>query len=188
MNPVVPPRHPLSIGQPLLRALELFAADDGRHGGNGDPLGRVVHASAVPTTANRLQGGAPPLDRSRVEAIAEHLAGVDRIGEQPAHGREVPAAEARRRDDAQALQAPRQRADRSPLIDEPGEQVTHNCCLGLVQANPGRIARSREINPVPVGRPCPGQEGAGPQLAQAATTHALGDQRPLVFGHGAADL
>jgi hypothetical protein len=80
MNPVVPPRHPVIIGQPLLRALELFAVDDGRHGRNGDPLGRIVHASAVPTTADRLQGGAPPLDGSRVEAIAEHLAGVNGIG------------------------------------------------------------------------------------------------------------
>ena len=187
MHLVVPRRHPPSVGQPLLHALELFAIDDGRHGRHGDPLGRVVHAAALPTTADGPQGGAPPLDGSRAQAIAEHLAGVDGIGQQPAHGREVPAAEARRRDDPQASQTPRQLADRSPLI-EPGEQVTRNRRLGLVQANPGGIARSLGVDPVAVGRPGPGQQDAGPQLAQTAAAHALGDQRPLVFGDGAADL
>ncbi len=80
MNSVIPPRHPVIVGQPLLRALEPFAVDDGRHGRNGDPLGRIVYASAVPTTADRPQGGAPPLDGSRAEAVAEHLAGVDGVG------------------------------------------------------------------------------------------------------------
>jgi hypothetical protein len=80
MNSVIPSRHPVIIGQPLLRALKLFTVDDGRHGRNGDPLGRIVYASAVPATADRPQGGAPPLDGSRVEAITEYLAGVNGVG------------------------------------------------------------------------------------------------------------
>jgi hypothetical protein len=80
MNPVVPRRHPLIISQPLLRALKLFAVDDGRHGRNGDPLNRIVYAPAVPITADRPQGGAPPLDGARAEAVAEHLAGVNGVG------------------------------------------------------------------------------------------------------------
>ena len=41
-------REPLIIGHPLLRALEPFAVDDGRHGRDRDPLGRVGHSPAVP--------------------------------------------------------------------------------------------------------------------------------------------
>jgi hypothetical protein len=95
MDPVVPPRHPLIIGQPLLRALKLLAADDGRHGRNRDPLGRVSHPPAVPAAADGPQGGAPPLHGPRAEAVAEDLAEVDGVGQHVAHGREAPAAEAR---------------------------------------------------------------------------------------------
>jgi hypothetical protein len=95
MDPVVPPRHALIIGQPLLRPLELFAADDGRHGRDRDPLGRVGHPPAVPTAAYGPQGGAPPLHGPRAEAVAEDLAEVDGVGQHPAHGRKAPAAEAR---------------------------------------------------------------------------------------------
>ena len=62
MNPVVPRRHPLIIGQPLLRALELFTVDDGRHGCDRDPLGWICHSPAVPSAADRSQGRAAPLN------------------------------------------------------------------------------------------------------------------------------
>ena len=61
MNPVVSPRHPPSVGQPLLRALELFAIDDGRHGRHGDPLGRVVHAE-METLLSCARRGIPTVD------------------------------------------------------------------------------------------------------------------------------
>ena len=53
MHPVVPRRHALIIGQPFLRALELFVADDSRHGRHRNPLGRVRHPPAIPTPAGR---------------------------------------------------------------------------------------------------------------------------------------
>jgi hypothetical protein len=188
MNPVVPRRHPLIIGQPLLRALELFALDNGRHGRDRDPLGRVRHPPAVPATAGRPQGGTPPLNGPGAEAVAEDLTEVDGVGQYPAYGRETPTPETEWRGDAQVVQAPHQLGDRGPLVNKPSEQVTHHHRLRLIQPNPGRIAWSLGVNPVTVGRPRPGQQDAGPQLAQAAAAHPLGDQRPLVLGHRPADL
>src|SRR3954471_17239331 len=158
VRPVVPRRHPLVVGQPLLRALEPFALDDGRHGRDRDPLRRVGYPLAVPDATGRPQGGAPPLDGPRAQAVAEDLTVVHGVGQHPAHRREAPGAEAPGRGDAQTAQAPRQLADRGPLVDEPGEQVTHHRRLRLVQANPGRIARSLGVDPVAVGRPRPGPQ------------------------------
>lgn len=99
-HPVAPRRHPLIVGQPLLRALELFAVDDGRHGRNRDPLGRVCHSPAIPGTAGRPQGGPPPLDGPGAQAVGEDLAEAHGVGQHPAHGREAPAAQTPRRGDA----------------------------------------------------------------------------------------
>jgi hypothetical protein len=44
------------------------------------------------------------------------------------------------------------------------------------------------MEPVAVRRPGPGQELAAAPLRLPAPAHPVGDQRPLVFGHGAADL
>jgi hypothetical protein len=41
VRPIVPPRHPAIIGQPLLGAIELGLADDGGHRRDRDPLGHV---------------------------------------------------------------------------------------------------------------------------------------------------
>ncbi len=86
------------------------------------------------------------------------------------------------------MQAPRQLGDRGPLVNEPGEQAAHHRRLCLVDPNSGRVARPLRVNTVAVGRPRPGQQDTGPQLAQAASAHPLCDQRPLVLGHRAADL
>jgi hypothetical protein len=102
MDPVVPRRHPLTIGQPLLRALELLARNDGRDGRDRDPLGRVRHSPAVAGATGWPQGGAAALDGARAQAVAEDLAKVDWVVQHIAHGREVPALETERRGDAQA--------------------------------------------------------------------------------------
>ena len=103
MDPVVPRRHPLIIGQPLLRALKLFARNDGRHGCDRDPLGRIYHSLAVAGAAGGPQGGAALLDGVRAQAIAEDLAEVDGVVQHIAHGREVPTLEPEWRGDAQAV-------------------------------------------------------------------------------------
>ncbi len=132
VHPVVSRRHPLIIGQPLLRALELFAADDGRHGCNRDPLGRVRHPPAAATAAGRPQGGTSPLDGPCAQAIGEDLAEVHGVGQHSAHSRKAPEAAAPWRGDTQAVQAPRQAGNRDPLVGEPGEQVAHHRRLRLV--------------------------------------------------------
>lgn len=188
MHPVVSRRHPLIIGQPLLRALELFAADDGRHGCDRDPLGRVRHPPAAPAAAGRPQGGTSPLDGLCAQAVGEDLAEVHGVGQHSAHSRKAPEAAAPWRGDTQAVQAPRQAGDRDPLVCEPGEQVAHHRRLRFVQPNACRVARPLGIKPVAIGRPRPGQQHAGAQLAQTAAAHPLGDQGPLILGHRAADL
>ena len=47
MHPVVASRHALIIAQPLLRAVELLLADDGWHGRDRDPFGRVNQPRAA---------------------------------------------------------------------------------------------------------------------------------------------
>jgi hypothetical protein len=103
MNSVIPWRHSLIIGQPFLRALKLFARNDGRHGRDRDPLGRVHHSSAVTGATGGPQGGAALLDGVRAQAVAEDLAEVDRVVQHVAHGREVPTLETEWRGDAQAV-------------------------------------------------------------------------------------
>jgi len=103
MNSVVPRRHSLIIGQPLLRALKLFSRNDGRHGRDRDPLGRIRQPPAVAGATGRPQGGAALLDGARAQAVAEDLAEVDRVVQHIAHGREVPTLETERRGDAQVV-------------------------------------------------------------------------------------
>ena len=86
MHPVVPLGHAPIIGQPLLHALELFARNDGRHGRDRDPLGRVCHSPAVPGTTGRPQGGPPPLDGPGTQAVGEDLAEVHGVGPNPTRG------------------------------------------------------------------------------------------------------
>jgi hypothetical protein len=188
VRPVVPSRHPPIVGQPLLRAVEPLLADDGRHRRDRDPLGRVRQPLAAFSAADRQQGGATPLRRARAQPVGEDLPEVDGIGQHAPQGRGAPGPVPSGRADALAMQALHQGRDRGSLVGEPGEQVAHHRRLRLVQPHPGRVARPLGVEPVAVGRPRPGQQGAGPQLAQAAAAHALGDQGPLVLGHGAADL
>lgn len=86
MNSVVSPCHPLIIGQPFLRALELLAVDNSRNSRNRDLLGRVCHSPALPGAAGRSQGGPPPLDGPRAQTVGEDLAEIHGVGQHPAHG------------------------------------------------------------------------------------------------------
>jgi hypothetical protein len=74
------------------------------------------------------------------------------------------------------------------LVSEPSEQVADHGGLRLVQPHAGWVTRPFGVEPVTVGRPRPGQQGAGLQLAQATTPHSLGDQGSLVLGYCTTDL
>ncbi len=189
MHPVVAPCHLAIIGQPLPCAIKLCLADDGGHRRDRNPLGRIhrlrgSHAAA----ANRQQGRAALLGRACADAVGEDLADVGWVGQHTVQGRRAPGPVSPGRDDPHLVEAPLQGIDRLALVGEPHEQVTHHRSLRLVQANAGGIARPIGIKPVAVGWPCPWQQGAGAQLAQAAAAHALGDQGALILGDGATDL
>ena len=90
--------------------------------------------------------------------------------------------------DPEPAQALHQSHDGHALVGVPGEEITDHRRLRLVQPHAGRIPRAIRVEPIAVGRSCPGQQGAGAQLAQAAAAHALGNQRALILGHGTPDL
>ncbi len=80
MHPVVASCHAPIIAQPLLRTIELLLADDGRHGRDCNPFGRVCQPCAALAAADRQQGGAALLRRMPAQPIGEDLTAVDRIG------------------------------------------------------------------------------------------------------------
>ena len=57
VHPVVPFGHAAIIGQPLLRAVELLLSNDGGHGGDRNPLGRVRDALGEPPRVSRRRFG-----------------------------------------------------------------------------------------------------------------------------------
>jgi hypothetical protein len=188
MHPVVASCHASIIAQPLLRAIELLLADDGRHGRDRDPFGRVRQPRAALAVADRQQGGAAPLRRIPAQPIGEDLPEVDGIGQHAAQDGGTPPPVSPGGGNAKAMQMLHQGRHRGALVGEPGEQVADHGGLRLVQPHAGWVTRPFGVEPVAVGRPRPGQQGAGTQLAQATTPHPLGDQGSLVLGHRAADL
>jgi hypothetical protein len=91
VHPVVASRHAPIIAQPLLRAVELLLADDGRHGRDRDPFGRVNQPRAALAATDRQQGGAAPLRRMPMQPVGEDLPEVDGVGQQIAQDRGAPA-------------------------------------------------------------------------------------------------
>ena len=91
VHPVVASRHASIIAQPLLRAIELLLADDGRHGRDRDPFGRVRQPRAALAAADRQQGGAAPLRRMPAQPVGEDLPEVDGIGQHAAQDGGAPA-------------------------------------------------------------------------------------------------
>jgi hypothetical protein len=60
--------------------------------------------------------------------------------------------------------------------------------LSEIDGDTTGVSGTVRMEPVAGGRTSPGQQEAGLQLHEAAATHPLGDQRPLVLGHGTTDL
>ncbi len=180
---------PCGVGQPLLRAVELHLADDGGHGGDQDPFGRVHRLrGSQAAVAHREQSRAAPRGRSGAGTVGKDLAEVGGVRQHAAQGRAVPGPVSPGRGDAQAIKTVLQGVERLTLVGEPGEQIAHHCSFGLVQPHACRVARPLGVEPVAVEWPRPGQQRAGALLAQAAATHPLADQGALILGHGAADL
>ncbi len=176
------------MAQSLLHAVELVLADDGRDPRDRDPFGRVRDPLGASAAADGEQGGAARLGGPRAQAVAEHLAEIDRVGQHAAQGGGAPVRAPPGGGDPEPAQALHQGRDGHALVGVPGEEIADHRRLRLVQPHAGRVPRAIRVEPVAVGRPRPGQQGAGAQLAQAATAHALGDQRAFVLGHRAPDL
>ena len=60
--------------------------------------------------------------------------------------------------------------------------------FALLNANAARVTGMEGIQTVAVGRCAPGQHAPSTKSRQPAAAHAVGDHRPLVLSHGAADL
>jgi hypothetical protein len=84
VHPVVPPGHLPVVAQWLLHAVELVLADDGRDPRDRDPFGRVRDPLGASAAADGEQGGAARLGGPRAQAVAEHLAEIDRVGQHTA--------------------------------------------------------------------------------------------------------
>jgi hypothetical protein len=84
VHPVVPPGHLPVVAQSLLHAVELVLADDGRDPRDRDPFGRVRDPLGASAAADGEQGGAARLGGPRAQAVAEHLAEIDRVGQHAA--------------------------------------------------------------------------------------------------------
>jgi hypothetical protein len=124
VHSVVTSCHLAIIGQPLSGAVELLLADDGGHGADGDPLGRVYRLrSTYAAAANWKQGRATPLRRVRVRAVGEDLTEIGRVGQDTVQGGGVPFRVSPRRDDAELGETLLQAIDRHALVGKPTEQL-----------------------------------------------------------------
>jgi hypothetical protein len=188
VHSVVASCHASIIAQPLLRAIELLLADNGRHGRNRDPFGRICQPRAALAAADRQQGRTSLLRRMSAQPIGEDLPEIDGIEQQAAQNGGAPPLMSPRGGNTKAMQMLHQGCHWCALVGKPGEQVTDHSGLRLVQPHAGWVTRPFGVEPVTVGRPRPGKQGSGPQLAQATTPHPLGDQSSLVLGHGTTDL
>jgi hypothetical protein len=156
VHSVVAPCHASIIAQPLLRAIELLLADDGRHGRDCNPFGRVCQSRAALAAADRQQGRAALLRRMPAQPIGEDLPEVDGIGQHVAQNGSAPSPMSSRGGDAKVMQMLHQGCHCGALVSESGEQVADHGGLRLVQPHTRRVARPFGVEPVAIGRPRPG--------------------------------
>jgi len=90
VHAVITSCHASIIAQPLLRAIELLLADNGRHGRNRDPFGRIRQPRAALAAADRQQGGTSLLRRMSAQPIGEDLPEIDGIGQNAAQNGGAP--------------------------------------------------------------------------------------------------
>ena len=83
---------------------------------------------------------------------------------------------------------PGQLYQRGPGLAIQGKQLGNNGGLGRVGHDAPRVARPIRVQTIAVRWICPGQQQASAQFGQPSPAHALGNQRALVLGDGAADL
>ncbi len=178
----------LVLSQLGLHAGKLLEADQGWNHGHRNPLLRRKRLDTTGGMTDRMGRRTANLGRRRPEAAGVDLAGIDRVGQQAANRRRVPARPTARRHHPQRLHVPRQReqADRGFVI--PGKQVLDHRRFGRLHPHPRRIAGMVRIHPIAIRRPGPRQQAPRPQLHLSSPTHPLGDQRPLVFRHRPANL
>jgi hypothetical protein len=70
----------------------------------------------------------------------------------------------------------------------PGKHVLHHGSLDWVKTYSAGIARAVGIEQRAIGRSSPREKLATAQFGLAPSAHALGNQDPLILGHGGADL
>src|SRR5262249_53306763 len=170
----------------LLHPSEFLLADDRGHR-ERDPFLLRPRDLRAPGP-DRAQRRAPAARGPVAGPIAVDPADGGRIAQDAADGAALPAGLAGRARDALPGQPRRDRRERRPLLEIPGEDLPDD--LGAVGIEPqaGRIARALGIGLVAEGDAHPRQQLPGSQAGQAPPAHPLGDQGAFVLGHGAADL
>jgi hypothetical protein len=70
----------------------------------------------------------------------------------------------------------------------PGKHVLHHGSLDWIKTPAAGITWAVGIKQRAIGCACPRKQLAAAQFGLAPSAHALGNQGPLVFGHGGTDL
>jgi hypothetical protein len=185
---VVPARKGPVRRQLGLRLVEVRPAHHGRHLANEEPgVGGPRHGRAA-RAPDRVRRRAAVGGRAAARAPGVDLPRVGRVAQDAADRGARPPRRAGRRGHASRIEArgePRQRGARLAVH---GGQLGHHGGLGRVENHAPRIARAVRARAVAIGWARPGQQAAGAQPGEPAAAHPLGDERPLVLRHRAADL
>ena len=151
------------------------------------PLDRQRHRRAT-RAANGLRCRMAPGGRAALRAVRVHLPRVGRVAQNAADRRAGPARHAQGRRHATCIEVHGEPQQRRPWFAVHGEQLGNDGGLSRVDRDAAWIARPIRVRAIAVRGADPRQQRAGAQLGEPPAPHALGDQRALVLGDGAADL
>jgi len=185
---MVPTGHWHGTMQAVLGCVKGLLPDHGRHR-HGNPLLRWSGLLTLARTHGLQSGLAPACRRGASPATLGNARGGRRAQNAP-YRSDIPAFSTPGRGHvglAEALRSLRQ-AWGLAGVGRPGKHVLHHGRLHWVKTHAAGIARAVGIEQRAIGRSSPREKLTTAPCGLAPSSHALGNQGPLVLGHGGADV
>src|SRR5512136_2900525 len=116
------------------------------------------------------------------------LACVSRIGQDATQCGQSPTSLASRRGKMLFVQVFGDAEQANAILEVFSENLGDDRGFSRVKTHSGWITGPLRIDAIAVRRSGPGEQDTRPVLAEPSSSHTLGNQRALVFGHRTADL
>jgi hypothetical protein len=181
---------PLAVAvEPLLSQAKALLGDDGWHR-DADPLLAWAEPARLPAAGLGFtpNEGVPAFGRHHLLLVAIGQASIGLIAEDLVDGGGIPELAPRGRRHTLRDQPLRDGVQREPVLDVPGEQLADDLGFAFVDPHTCWVTWTQGIETIAKGWCAPGQQASSAKSRQTTSTHAIGDDRPLVLSHGATDL